>query len=81
VEIDSESEIALIGIVVNSVSEVLNIKESEIEETPKFGTSLNTDYILGMAQTEGGVMILLDINCVLTSGEIKMIEKNNLRNV
>jgi len=61
VEIDSNEITVLIGIVVDAVSEVLNIQESEIEETPQFGTSLNTDYILGMAKMEGGVKILLDI--------------------
>jgi purine-binding chemotaxis protein CheW len=59
------------GIVVNSVSEVLNIKEADIEDTPAFGVSLDTDFIFGMAKTEGGVKILLDIdkalaNCQLT---------------
>ncbi len=65
-----------IGIVVDSVSEVLNVKSDDIEDTPSFGTRLNTDYILGMAKMEGGVKILLDINCVLTSSEINMIEES-----
>jgi purine-binding chemotaxis protein CheW len=53
------------GIVVDSVSEVLNIKPGEIEDTPAFGAQMNTDYILGMAKMEGGVKILLDIDRVL----------------
>jgi purine-binding chemotaxis protein CheW len=57
----------LIGIVVDAVSEVLNIKEAEIEETPNFGMKLDTDYILGLAKTAGGVKILLDIDQVLNS--------------
>ena len=40
-----------IGVVVDSVSEVLNIKGADIEDTPSFGTTLNTEYILGMAKT------------------------------
>jgi len=36
----------LMGIVVDSVSEVLNIKSGEIEDTPAFGTQMDTDYIL-----------------------------------
>jgi purine-binding chemotaxis protein CheW len=54
----------LMGIVVDSVSEVLNIKNGEIEDTPAFGTQMDTDYILGMAKTGGGVKILLDIDKV-----------------
>ena len=75
VEIDAESETVLIGIVVDAVSEVLNISEEEIEETPAFGTKLNTDYILGMAKTEGRVKILLNIDKVLSTEEITGIEK------
>jgi purine-binding chemotaxis protein CheW len=75
VEIETQSTTVLIGIVVDAVSEVLNIKEKEIEETPAFGTSLDTDYILGMAKIEGGVKILLDIDKVLNAKEIQLLEK------
>jgi len=75
VEIEAQAGTVLIGIVVDAVSEVLNINGGDIEETPTFGTSLNTEYILGMAKMEGGVKILLDIDCVLTSDEINLIEK------
>ena len=75
VEVDSNESTVLIGIVVDSVSEVLNINEDEIEETPTFGTSLNTEYILGMAKIEGGVKILLDIDKVLSTEEIATLEK------
>ncbi len=75
VEINSEKGIVFIGIVVDAVSEVLNIQETEIEETPAFGTHLNTDYILGMAKTEGGVKILLNVDKVLSAEEIAGIGK------
>ena len=75
VEIEGESGTVMIGIVVDAVSEVLNIKSEDIEETPTFGAKLNTDYILGMAKMEGGVKILLDIDRVLSSEEITIIEK------
>jgi purine-binding chemotaxis protein CheW len=64
-----------IGIVVDSVSEVLNIKGSDIEETPEFGTTLNTDYILGMAKTSGSLKILLDIDQILCSDGLKMMDE------
>jgi purine-binding chemotaxis protein CheW len=63
-----------IGVVVDSVSEVLNIKGADIEDTPNFGTSLNTDYVLGMAKTGLGVKILLDIDRVLSSNELTILE-------
>lgn len=62
-----------VGVIVDSVSEVLNIREEEIEETPTFGVSLDTDYILGMAKTGGGVKMLLDIDRVLTGSEVGII--------
>ena len=74
VEIEGSTGTIQIGIVVDSVSEVLNIKGEDIEDTPTFGTKLNTDYILGMAKMEGGVKILLDIDRVLSEGEIAVLE-------
>jgi len=75
VEISGGSGTVMIGIVVDSVSEVLNIKGGEIEETPTFGTKLETDYILGMAKVQGGVKILLDIDRVLSRDEVALIKK------
>ncbi|HKK98719.1 MAG TPA: chemotaxis protein CheW [Desulfotignum sp.] len=76
VEIDANDMTIQIGIVVDSVSEVLNIKEEEIENAPSFGTSLNTAYILGMAKIDSGVKILLDIDRVLSTKEIQVLEKS-----
>jgi purine-binding chemotaxis protein CheW len=53
----------------------LNIKDEDIEDTPAFGTELNTDYILSMAKVEGGVKILLDIDKVLSSDELDLLKK------
>ena len=75
VEIDTENETILIGIVVDSVSEVLNIQEKEIEKTPAFGTRLDTGYIMGIAKTENGVKILLNIDKVLNEKDISSLEK------
>ncbi|MFH0998834.1 MAG: chemotaxis protein CheW [Pseudomonadota bacterium] len=75
VQIDLSGAPLNIGIVVDSVSEVLNIGGGDIENAPTFGTQLNTDYILGMAKIEGGVKILLDIDKVLTASEIGLLEK------
>lgn len=73
VEIQGQAGKVQIGIVVDSVSEVVNIKGEDIEDTPTFGTKLDTDFILGMAKMEGGVKILLDIDRVLTAEEIETL--------
>ncbi len=75
VEIEGQTGTVMIGIVVDAVSEVLNIKGEDVEETPTFGTKLNTDYILGMAKMEGGVKILLDIDKVLSADEVNALDK------
>jgi len=75
VETRGQGRSVLIGIVVDSVSEVLNIKANDIEEAPTFGAKLDTDYILGMAKMNGGVKILLDIGRVLNSDEINVFDK------
>jgi purine-binding chemotaxis protein CheW len=75
VEVAGSSGTIRIGIVVDSVSEVLNIKGEDIEDTPTFGTNLKTDYILGMAKMEGGIKILLDIDRVLGDQEFQDVAK------
>ncbi len=74
VEVEGQSGQVLIGIVVDAVSEVLNIASEEIELAPAFGTRLNTDYILGMAKIDGRVKILLDIDRVLSTGEMAQLD-------
>ena len=76
VEIDGQVGTVLIGIVVDSVSEVLNVKGDDIADTPTFGTKLDTEYILGMAKMEGGVKILLDIDKVLSADEVGMLDQS-----
>ncbi len=75
VEITGQAGTVMTGIVVDAVSEVLSIKGEDIEETPTFGTKLNTEYILGMAKMEGGVKILLDIDSVLNAEEAAALER------
>jgi len=63
----------MMGVGVDSVSEVAHFKADQIEDTPSFGTALNTDYILGMAKNEAKVSILLDIDKVLTAEEANLL--------
>jgi purine-binding chemotaxis protein CheW len=76
VEIGQDGSRLPIGIVVDSVSEVLNVKGADIEDTPGFGSKLRTDYILGMAKMEGRVKILLDIDQVLTAEEVLLLDSD-----
>ncbi|SEM43045.1 purine-binding chemotaxis protein CheW [Syntrophus gentianae] len=70
VEVTGITRTIPIGIVVDSVSEVLNIHAAEIEPAPSFGISMDTNYILGMAKSANTVKILLDIDAVLSADEM-----------
>lgn len=63
-----------IGVIVDKVSEVLDIADSDIEDAPSFGTDVNSDYILGIGKSEGRVKLLLDIDRVLTMQEVALID-------
>jgi len=75
VEIKARDGVVLIGIVVDSVSEVLNIKAEDIEDTPAFGTHLDTSFILGMARIEKSVKILLDVDRLLSGEDVSALEQ------
>lgn len=65
VEVALAARRVMMGIIVDYVSEVLNILADEIEQTPEFGDRVCTDYIRGMAKVKGTVKILLDLDRVL----------------
>jgi purine-binding chemotaxis protein CheW len=69
-QVQGESGPVLIGIVVDGVSEVLNLTGQEIEDTPDFGDEAGVRYLLGMAKVKGKVKILLDIDQVLSTQEL-----------
>ncbi|MBU0509416.1 chemotaxis protein CheW [bacterium] len=56
----------LMGIIVDHVSEVLDIRMEEIEDAPNIGVATDNRFILGMAKVKGQVKILLDIGWVLS---------------
>lgn len=59
------------GLIVDSVEEVVTLQASEIEPTPEFGTKVDTAYLLGMAKVKGSVKTLLDINRVVAPETVK----------
>lgn len=58
-----------IGIVVDTVQEVISFEEVDIQPVPDYGASLNTNYIIGMGKTQEDVVILIDINTTLEDTE------------
>jgi len=69
VEISQAGSRLSTGIVVDRVQEVLDIAAESIEDAPQFGSSVDTDFIMGMAKVGDTVKILLDINAVLGTAD------------
>jgi purine-binding chemotaxis protein CheW len=61
------------GIIVDHVSEVLDIAAGDIEDAPEFGASVDIDFILGMGKADARVTILLDISKVIAAQELEMV--------
>ncbi len=68
-----------IGVVVDAVSEVLEIPGSEIEPAPAFGARIRTDFIAGMGKVDGKFVILLNIGRVLSIEEIAALSNMSQR--
>jgi purine-binding chemotaxis protein CheW len=66
-EVELSQATVMMGVVVDAVSEVVNVMASEIDSAPDFGGQSQTDYILGLAKVKGSVKILLDLDRVLGS--------------
>lgn len=71
-----ENQTVQMGLIVDSVEEVVNVVADEIEPTPEFGATVDTDYILGMAKVKGSVKMLLDIDRVVAPDVVQRLRGN-----
>ena len=69
-EVNSDEEQQVIGVVVDAVNEVLEIAPADIEPPPAFGAHIRTDFIQGMGKVGGKFVILLDVGRVLSVDEL-----------
>lgn len=65
----------VVGIVVDRVSDVMTLTPEEIKPAPEFGVSLPLDYIHGLGNLEERMLVLVDIEKLLTSEEMALVEK------
>ena len=65
----------VVGLVVDEVSEVLQIQEDEIAPPPPMGTNVKVDFISGMGKVGDHLMILLDIDLILSTNESVLVEE------
>lgn len=66
----------VVGIVVDGVSDVLSLNADEIKPAPDFSVTLSTDYLLGLGSVDERMIILVDIEKLLTSEEMELVEKS-----
>jgi purine-binding chemotaxis protein CheW len=65
----------MMGILVDKVSEVVNVASDDIEDTPSFGSDVDTEYLLGVGKTGGRIRLLLDIEKVITAYDVINMQK------
>lgn len=78
VSVKGNNSDSILGMVVDAVSDVVDIKQEDIKATPDFGKEVKLDFIKGMSTTENSVVMLLDIDKLLTVEELKTIEEMNI---
>lgn len=64
----------VIGVVVDSVSDVISLNANQIRQAPDFSGSFDTKYILGLATIDARMMIVTDIERLMTSGDMELID-------
>jgi len=74
IEVESDEEKHDVGVVVDSVSEVLEIPAGEIEPAPSFGAKIRADFIAGMGKVNGKFVIILGVNNVLSLDDLALLE-------
>jgi purine-binding chemotaxis protein CheW len=72
VEIEIDAETTVLGALVDSVQEVMDLDPDQIEPPPRIGTRLNTKFIKGMGKREEKFIIILDIDRVFSADELAM---------
>lgn len=77
VELPIEGEKTSIGIIADSVQEVITLEKGSIEPAPKIGTQLHSEYIEGMCKRNDDFIILLDLIKIFTQNEIELIASGN----
>jgi len=75
--VESERGSRVVGIVVDAVSDVLNVNASDIKPTPDFGTTVDMEFISGLAAVGEQMVMLLEIDKMLSTDELKMLDGVN----
>ena len=75
VEVAIDDETVILGVLSDSVQEVLDLEQDRIEPAPKIGTRLNTAFIRGMGKHNDRFIIILDIDKVFSTNELVQVQE------
>lgn len=76
VEMDSNTGKSVNGVIVDSVSDVLDIGDDNIEPPPSgYGVDIEQEFLTGMGKVRDKVVMLIDTDKILTSAEIKVVNR------
>jgi purine-binding chemotaxis protein CheW len=65
----------VVGMVVDSVSDVITLSAEQIKPAPEMGAALDTDYLIGLGTLEERMLILVDIDRLMSSEEMGLVER------
>ncbi len=65
----------MIGVVVDSVSDVVAVPHEDLKAAPKFGSTIDTEFIAGMATVDNRMLIVVDIEKLMSSDELQLIDR------
>jgi purine-binding chemotaxis protein CheW len=65
----------VVGIVVDSVSDVLTLSAAQVKPAPEFSAAMNTQYILGVGTVDERMLILVDIERLLTDADMALVNR------
>ena len=75
VEISIDKETTVLGALVDSVQEVMDLEPGQIEPAPRIGTRLRTEFIRGMGKRDGHFIMILDIDKVFSADELAIVDR------
>ena len=70
VEVELAGQLAVMGVMADSVDQVIDLPVTDVEPPPPFGTRVRVEYLQGMAKMEKGLALILDIDRVLSADEL-----------
>ena len=76
VEVNLQGEVLVLGVLADSVQEVVEMEPESIEPSPRLGTRLNTEFIKGMGKIENNFVMILDIDRIFSAEDLLKIDQS-----